>query len=127
MSNYSILVAEDEDDVRDVLVRILEFSGFEVVSVSDGQQAVDAAAAWSPDLILLDVRMPVLSGFEACEIFKSQAATKDIPVIFLSAKGQESEINYGLELGAVEYLVKPFELMELVVIVKRVLNEYSKN
>ena len=126
MDARSILVAEDEDDVRDVIVRILELSGFEVIGVPDGLEAVDQAKKYVPDLILLDVRMPNMTGYEACEVLKAEPITEHIPVVFLSAKGQESEINYGLQLGAVEYLVKPFELMELVKIIRRLIGEFPE-
>ncbi|MDX1522267.1 MAG: response regulator [Anaerolineae bacterium] len=125
MKTFSILVAEDERDVLDVILRILELSGFEAVGVPNGLEAVNKAKEIIPDLILLDVRMPAMTGYEACEMLKTDEATRHIPVVFLSAKGQEAEIEYGLKLGAAEYLVKPFELTELVKVLKRVLEEHQ--
>ena len=118
-----ILVAEDDTDIRELIVLTLQFNGFGVVQAEDGQQAVDIAAAGDIDLILMDVRMPRMTGFQACEKLKTIESTKDIPVIFLSAKGQESEIATGLQAGAADYLLKPFAPDELIKTIKRVLKE----
>jgi DNA-binding response OmpR family regulator len=103
-----ILVADDERDIRELIGFTLRFAGFEVVLVSDGIQAVEQAPLEQPDLILLDVRMPKVTGYEVCRQLKENPATSTIPVVFLSAKGQEGEIQQGLDSGAVEYIVKPF-------------------
>lgn len=103
-----ILVAEDEEDIRDLIEFTLSYVGHEVISVSNGEEAFQSARQVLPDLILLDVRMPIMSGIEACKKIKSDPETYRIPVVFLSAKGQDSEIKAGLEAGAVEYLLKPF-------------------
>jgi DNA-binding response OmpR family regulator len=103
-----ILVAEDERDIRELIGFTLRFAGFEVVLVSNGAEAVKQAAAEQPNLILLDVRMPKMSGYEACRHLKDDPSTSDIPIVFLSAKGQEKEIEQGLDSGALEYIVKPF-------------------
>lgn len=106
--NKKILVAEDEPDIRGLIRFSLEFIGLRVVEAANGQEALDLATTEQPDLIMLDVRMPKLNGYEACQQLKEQESTRDIPVVFLSARGQETEIKYGLELGAVEYILKPF-------------------
>jgi DNA-binding response OmpR family regulator len=103
-----ILVADDERDIRELIGFTLRFAGFEVVLVSDGIQAVEQAPLEQPDLILLDVRMPKVTGYEVCRQLKENPATSTIPVVFLSAKGREGEIQQGLDSGAVEYIVKPF-------------------
>jgi DNA-binding response OmpR family regulator len=103
-----ILVAEDEPDIRGLIKFSLEFVGLEVVEATDGLDAVEKALQEIPDLILLDVRMPKLNGYEACEKLKEYDSTRNIPVAFLSARGQEEEIRHGLELGAAEYILKPF-------------------
>jgi two-component system alkaline phosphatase synthesis response regulator PhoP len=121
-----ILVAEDERDIRELISFTLQFSGFEVVLAANGSEAVDKALAESPDLILLDVRMPRMTGYQACEALKQRAETKDTPVIFLSAKGQESEIQEGLGLGAADYILKPFAPDDLTEQVRRVLEETGK-
>lgn len=104
-----ILVAEDEKDIRELITLTLQFNGFEVIGVSDGAEAVRAATQEPTiDLILMDVRMPRMTGYDACRILKEQEETKHIPVIFLSAKGQETEVQAGLQVGAVQYILKPF-------------------
>lgn len=121
-----ILVAEDERDIRELVAFTLQFAGFEVILASNGAEAVELAPAVNPDLILMDVRMPRMTGYEACAVLKNLPETKDTPVIFLSAKGQESEIQEGLGVGAVEYILKPFAPDELTKEVKRVLKETGK-
>jgi DNA-binding response OmpR family regulator len=91
----------------------LQFAGFAVMEATNGIEAVTMAQAEKPDIILLDVRMPKMSGYEACAELKSEATTQSIPVVFLSARGQETEIKHGLELGAEEYIIKPFAPDEL--------------
>ena len=86
----------------------LRFAGYEVVAVENGAEAVEAAPVEMPDLILMDVRMPRMTGYEACQIIKADDRVKHIPVVFLSAKGQDSEIRLGIHTGASEYLLKPF-------------------
>lgn len=121
-----ILVAEDERDIRDLIGFTLRFAGFDVVTVPDGAEALQAAPQEMPDMILMDVRMPRMTGYEACAHMKADPRIAHIPVVFLSAKGQESEIRTGLEAGASEYLLKPFAPDELVLRVKALLEEYGK-
>lgn len=103
-----ILIAEDERDIRDLMVLTFQFYGYEAVGVRDGIEVLEAAEREKFDVMLLDVRMPRMTGYEACRILKQNDATKNIPVIFLSAKGQETEIQTGLKAGASSYLLKPF-------------------
>lgn len=126
MSEPLILVAEDERDIRELIVFTLQISGFKVVQVPNGEEAVKIALEITPDLILMDVRMPKMTGYEACRALKEQDSTKDIPVVFLSAKGQEAEINTGLELGAEDYFLKPFAPDELIQHVNKILTKYGK-
>ncbi len=121
-----ILVAEDERDIRELIGFTLRFSGYEVELVSNGEEAVKKAPSVQPDLILLDVRMPRMSGYQACDALKKMPATKDIPVVFLSAKGQDNEIQEGLKLGAQDYILKPFAPDELTAQVKRILQDVGK-
>jgi DNA-binding response OmpR family regulator len=109
-----ILIAEDDRDIRELIVISLKYAGYEVVPAADGQQAVDLTVQENPDLIMLDVRMPLLSGFEALEQIKERPQFKDTPVVILSAKGQEAEIKSGLDLGACQYILKPFAPDELI-------------
>ncbi|MBV6395441.1 MAG: Transcriptional regulatory protein WalR [Anaerolineales bacterium] len=121
-----ILIAEDERDIRDLVAFTLRFAGHEVVAASNGEEAVQMAPQADPDLILMDVRMPRMTGYEACRAIKSNPKLKNIPVVFLSAKGQESEIQTGLEVGAEEYLLKPFAPDQLTDRVKAILSKFGK-
>jgi DNA-binding response OmpR family regulator len=116
-----ILVAEDERDIRELIGFTLRFAGFEVVLVNNGAEAIKQATKEQPNLILLDVRMPKMSGYEACRHLKDDPSTSGIPIVFLSAKGQEREIEEGLESGALEYIVKPFAPDELTNRVREIL------
>jgi len=120
-----ILVAEDERDIRDLIAFTLRFAGHEVVAVGNGAVAVEAAPVEMPDLILMDVRMPRMTGYEACQQIKADDRVKHIPVVFLSAKGQESEIQTGFSVGASEYLLKPFAPMELTEKIKELLVKFG--
>jgi DNA-binding response OmpR family regulator len=117
-----ILIAEDEKDIRELIVFSLSFAGFEVVPAVDGQDAVEKALEAKPDLIMMDVRMPRMTGYEACAKMKTMDEIKDIPVVILSAKGQESEIQTGLNAGAYEYILKPFAPDELIQRVKDIIS-----
>lgn len=121
-----ILIAEDERDIRDLVAFTLRFAGHEVVAASNGEEAVQMAPDANPDLILMDVRMPRMTGYEACRAIKTNPKLKDIPIVFLSAKGQESEIQTGLEVGAEEYILKPFAPDQLTDRVKAILSKFGK-
>jgi len=109
----TILVAEDERDIRELITFTLKYHGFEVITADNGEQALQLASEAQPDLLLLDVRMPRLSGYEVCQRVKQQESTRHIPVVFLSAKGQEAEIQQGRQAGAIDYILKPFSPQEL--------------
>ena len=121
-----ILIAEDERDIRDLIAFLLRFAGYEVVTASNGEEAVRLAPKENPDLILMDVRMPRMTGYDACRLIKAEPRLKDIPVVFLSAKGQENEIQTGLVAGAEEYLLKPFAPDQLIERVRSILSKYGK-
>jgi DNA-binding response OmpR family regulator len=121
-----ILIAEDERDIRDLVAFTLRFAGYEVFTAANGEEAVQLAPQVNPDLILMDVRMPRMTGYEACRIMKHNTDLKDIPIVFLSAKGQEAEIQQGLEAGAEEYLLKPFAPDQLTSRVKTILAKFGK-
>ena len=121
-----ILIAEDEPDIRDLVAFTLRFAGHEVVPTSNGEECLLSAPDVMPDLILMDVRMPKMTGYEACRAMKQDDRIKDIPVVFLSAKGQESEIQTGLEAGAVEYLLKPFAPDQLAEHIRDILEKFGK-
>jgi DNA-binding response OmpR family regulator len=103
-----ILIAEDERDIRDLIKFTLNFAGHEVITTANGEEALKTALKEIPDLILLDVRMPRMTGYEACKEIKASPSTQHVPVVFLSAKGQESEVKSGYDAGAADYILKPF-------------------
>ena len=121
-----ILIAEDERDIRDLVAFTLRFAGHEVFAASNGEEAVEMAPQVNPDLILMDVRMPRMTGYEACRTMKENPDLRDGPVVFISAKGQESEIQQGLDAGAEEYLLKPFAPDQLTVRIKSILAKFGK-
>ncbi len=117
-----IVIADDERDIRDLITFTLKFAGHDVIPTANGEEAYQAAMQHIPDLILLDVRMPRMTGYEACQHIKANDSTKAIPVVFLSAKGQESEVKTGIEAGAEEYILKPFSPDQLIARVKEILS-----
>lgn len=121
-----ILIAEDERDIRDLVAFTLRFAGHEVFTAINGEEALEMAPKVNPDLILMDVRMPRMTGYEACKAMKANPDLKDIPVVFLSAKGQENEIQQGLDAGAEKYLLKPFAPDYLTMQVKEILAKFGK-
>ncbi len=108
-----ILLAEDEKQIGDMVAFKLTNSGHQVVRARDGEEALRLAAAERPELVLLDVMMPVLNGFEVLRRLKADPALQATPVIMLTAKGRERDVLAGLSAGAVDYVVKPFSLKEL--------------
>lgn len=121
-----ILIAEDERDIRDLITFTLQFSGYQVAAASNGEEAVQMARQEKPDLILMDVRMPRKTGYEACMELKADPAFKDVPVVFLSAKGQDSEIEAGYQAGATAYLLKPFAPDQLIARIREILQAHGK-
>ncbi len=120
-----ILVAEDERDIRELIGFTLTFAGHQVTQAINGEEAVSLAQEVKPDLIMLDVRMPKMTGYDACRQIKSIDDIRDIPVIFLSAKGQEEEVTIGMNAGAADYLLKPFTPDELTERIQEILNQTS--
>jgi len=122
MEIRKILLAEDEADIRKVAQISLQFrGGWEVLLATDGEDCLAKAAQDPPDLILLDCMMPKLDGYETCRRLKRDPALRQIPVIFLTAKAQEAEVRKGLSLGAVGYLIKPFNPMSLAAEIRQIL------
>ncbi|MDO8847031.1 MAG: response regulator [Coriobacteriia bacterium] len=108
-----ILIADDEPHIRKLVSFTLANRGYEVLQATDGGEAYDLACAETPDLILLDVMMPVMTGYEVLNKLKADPATEHIPVIMLSAKSQRTEVEEGLAGGACEYICKPFTPKDL--------------
>jgi DNA-binding response OmpR family regulator len=121
-----ILVAEDEADIRELVTFMLRFAGYEVLAATNGEDAVLMAFREAPDLVLLDVRMPRMTGYDACRMIRANPDLRNVPVVFLSAKGQESEVRSGMAAGAEEYLLKPFSPIELANKVKVILARHGK-
>ena len=121
-----IVIAEDEPDIRELIAFTLRFAGHEVIAGSNGEEGYNLTKKEHPDLSMFDVRMPKMTGYDACKKIKADPEIADIPVIFLSAKGQENEIEQGMEAGAVEYLLKPFAPDQLAERIKTILAKYGK-
>lgn len=121
-----IVIAEDERDIRDLVTFTLTFAGHQVIPAANGEELVEKVLQEIPDLILTDVRMPRLTGYEACKRIKSEEKVKHIPLVFLSAKGQEAEVQTGIEAGADEYILKPFSPDQLTDRVKSILSKHGK-
>lgn len=120
-----ILIAEDEKDIRDLIAFTLKFAGHEVVLAENGAEALDLARQEPPDMAMLDVRMPKMTGYDVCANLKSDEALSSIPVVFVSAKGQESEIEEGYAVGASRYILKPFTPDQLVECIQELLTPDS--
>ena len=122
MNNTKALVVEDERDIADLIKHTLERGGqFDVQCVASGDAALKAVSEQGPDVIILDLNLPVLSGLEVCRILRARADTRRIPIIMLTARSSETDRVAGLDLGADDYMTKPFSLRELAARVRAVL------
>jgi DNA-binding response OmpR family regulator len=118
-----IVVADDDLDLCELLQMKLRQSDYEVFTAMDGVQALELIRSVRPNLVILDIMMPLMTGMEVLRQLKSETATADIPVILMTAKRQETDVNSGFALGVVDYIVKPFNLKDLVLQVKGVIAE----
>ena len=125
MASQNILIIEDEEDIRELVRYNLEREKFKVDEAESGEEGLKAAARKKPDLILLDLMLPGKDGMQVCRELKQNEETRDIPVVMMTAKGEESDIIAGLELGAEDYIVKPFSPKVLVARAKAVLRRKS--
>jgi two-component system alkaline phosphatase synthesis response regulator PhoP len=114
MSKKVIFIVEDEEDILELLRFHLSREGFEVGSAVDGREAVRAISQRPPDLVLLDLMLPGLDGLEVCRILKRESKTAHVPIVMITAKGEESDIVAGLELGADDYVTQPFSIKVLI-------------
>lgn len=121
MSYGKILVVDDEYHIVELVKFNLESNGYTVVEASDGSEALSKAKEESPDLILLDIMLPIIDGTEVCKKLKSDISTESIPIIMLTAKSDEMDKIIGLEIGADDYMTKPFSVRELLARIKAVL------
>lgn len=121
-----ILIVEDEENIRQLVRYNLEKEGFQVIEAADGLQGQKMAKTEKPDLVLLDLMLPEMDGLEVCRTLKGAAGTSALPIIMLTAKSEEIDKVIGLELGADDYMTKPFSPRELVARVKAVLRRSQK-
>jgi len=121
-----VLVVEDDPDIAELVARYLEKAGYAATRVSSGRDALDAVRAKAPDLIVLDVMLPHVDGLEVCRLLRANDHTASIPIIMLTARAEESERIVGLEMGADDYLAKPFSPNELVARVRALLRRAQR-
>ena len=125
--SQKVLVVEDDNNIAELLRLYLQKDGFEVSHAADGGKAVEMAREIQPDLVLLDIMLPEVDGLEVCRRLKADPQTSGIPIIMLTAKAEEIDRVLGLELGADDYVVKPFSMRELLARVKAVLRRFAKD
>lgn len=118
-----VMACDDDHVIRGLLEVNLEMEGYDVVTACDGQDALDKIRQEAPDLILLDVMMPNLNGWQVAEALQADEATRQIPIIFLSARAMEADVEKGTSLGAVSYVTKPFDPIDLMELVARHLRD----
>jgi len=116
-----ILIVEDEEDLRDIMIYNFEREGYEVKGVESGEDGLAQAKKILPDIVLLDLMLPKMSGLDVCRLLKEETSTKKIPIIMVSAKGEEADIVCGLEIGADDYIAKPYSPRVLLARVRAVL------
>lgn len=114
MSKGKILVVDDEINITQILEFSIGSEGYQVITASNGEEAIDVARKEQPNLIILDIMMPKIDGYEACRIIKANPLTKNIPVILLTAKGRDIDKRLGYEVGATDYIIKPFSPTQLI-------------
>jgi two-component system alkaline phosphatase synthesis response regulator PhoP len=125
MAKQSILVVEDEDDIRELLRYNLAKEGYQVTGSASGEEALKAIRVSLPDLLLLDLMLPGMDGLEVCRFLRQDPQTRNLPIVMLTAKGEEADIVAGLELGADDYVTKPFSLRVLLARLRAVLRRRS--
>jgi len=123
MTSRTILVVDDEEDIQELVKLHLVQEGYDVITVGTGEAAVELAQAGQPALIILDLMLPGISGLDVCKILKTGNDTRRIPIVMLTAKSEDSDIVAGLELGADDYVTKPFNSKVLVARVRRILRK----
>ena len=126
MAKDKILVIDDEKDILDLVEYNLKQNGYKVHCIATGEEVMEATANFKPDLILLDLMLPGVDGFDVCKDLKSQPDTREIPVIMLTAKSEDIDVVTGLELGADDYITKPFSPRVLIARVRAILRKRKK-
>ncbi len=122
MRTPRVLVVDDDASIRGLLEVTFMTEGLEVTTARNGQEAIESALTDPPDCILLDVMMPVLDGWGAAERLKAEPSTRDIPLVFLTARTQDSDLARGRELGAVAYVTKPFDVADIADLVNELVD-----
>lgn len=122
MASKKVLIADDNENIRDALTYLFEDEGYELILAKDGTETIRKVREQRPDILFLDVMMPEINGYDVCRTIKSDPDLKGTYIIMLTAKGQIIEQERGKEVGADEYIVKPFSPMEVLVKVKTILN-----
>lgn len=120
---YRILVTDDDREIRELLQNLLEMQGYEVLTAADGMAAITSVTKYKPDLMVLDVSMPRMSGFQTCQTIRRMKGYNEIPVIFLTAKKSEQDKQFGARIGADVYLTKPYNQNELLYSIAKLLRE----
>ena len=121
-----ILIVDDEPSIVVPVQFLMQQQGYDVLVAEDGHDALDMIYKYQPDLVLLDIMLPGIDGYEVCEIVRLNPKLRDVKIIFLTAKGREVEIAKGLALGADAYITKPFSNAELIAKVKTVLDNINE-
>lgn len=121
MKQKKILIADDNENIREALTYLLEDEGYNLVLAKDGADTLKKVKEFRPDILFLDIMMPEMNGYEVCQVVKNDADLKKTYVIMLTAKGQVAEQERGKEVGADEYIVKPFSPMEILNKIKNIL------
>jgi two-component system alkaline phosphatase synthesis response regulator PhoP len=126
MKKGKVLVVDDEVNITQILEFSIGAEGFEVITAQNGEEAIEKARREQPDLIILDIMMPKIDGYEACRILKANPLTKNIPVVLLTAKGRDIDKRLGMEVGATDYIVKPFSPNRLIERINQLLSCHKK-
>lgn len=127
MAKEKILVVEDEEDLQELIHYNLNKEGYQVLTALTGEEGLDAARRQAPDLILLDLMLPGMDGLDVCRVLKSDHRTQPIPIVMLTAKGEESDIVTGLEVGADDYITKPFSPRVVIARVRNLLRRKARS
>jgi two-component system phosphate regulon response regulator PhoB len=127
MAKETILVVDDEEDILELIKYNLNHEGYVILTAKTGEEAIQIATRSQPDLIVLDLMLPGIDGLEVTRYLRSQASTHDLPIVMLTAKGEESDIVAGLELGANDYIAKPFSPKVLIARIRAILRRRKKD
>jgi DNA-binding response OmpR family regulator len=125
MKKFKVMVVDDEMDIVKLVKISLEMANFEVIEAYSGKQALEKAQTTVPDIFLLDIMMPEMDGYEVCRRLKAQEATRNVPVVMLTAKGLKGDAEQGLKVGAADYILKPFDPYELGEQIHEILDSHS--